>query len=635
MHHTNARHRSRIAPICRYDQRRVQTGISRVTDKHLIGRYEVVERIGRGMQGTVFLATDPVLDRPVAIKLLHGDDPLEQTGEHGEPPLEARISSRLRHPNIVSIFDIGTTNGIPYLVFEYVQGQTLRQLLSAHGTLPLERVCALAMPILDAIAHAHDQGVVHLDLSPRNVLIDSDGKPRVMDFGLSQFAHNLQREGDEVKGSLLYMAPEHFQHGTLGTYTDVYALGAMFYQLVCGVTTVDGDSVEHVVKAILNDAVDMSRIPESPFGRAFGEFLQGSQQKNFRMRYRDGAAMRDALAQFLSENPVETRLESASIRSHSTVQFLLRRMQRKEDFPSISRVLVDINRLTNEGGKAASAEKLANIILRDYGLTNKILKTVNSAMYARAGGEVTSISRAIVVLGFDRVRSIANSLAYFSKLQSASSSVLLRDSMIQSFLGGLLTRHLAQRAKLRDPEEAFICGLFHSLGENLSIYYFPEDHAEIKELVDAQLENKTAASVRVLGVSFAELGGEVARIWHLPDAIVGAILPAPAAAETPDEHAVLRDRAAFANELCALVNFRSADGQDTAFESLMHRYGETLGVDAEFACKLFAAGLEKLKQNSEILEFDTARSPFCQAAEAWLARVRPPETAADPQAIAS
>jgi HD-like signal output (HDOD) protein len=317
------------------------------------------------------------------------------------------------------------------------------------------------------------------------------------------------------------------------------------------------------------------------------------------------------------------------------VQFLLRRMQRKEDFPSISRVLVDINRLTNQGGSAASAEKLANIILRDYGLTNKILKIVNSAMYARAGGEVTSISRAIVVLGFDRVRSIANSLAYFSKLQSASTSVLLRDSMIQAFFGGLLARHLAQRAKLRDPEEAFICGLFHSLGENLSIYYFPEDHAEIKELVDKQLENKTAASVRVLGVSFAELGGEVAKIWHLPDAIVGAIMPAPSASDDPDEYAGLRDRAAFANELCALVNFHSADGQDVAFDGLMHRYGTALGVDAAFAYKLFAAGLEKLKQNADILEFDTARSPFCQAAQAWLERVYPSESTEDQKAAAS
>jgi serine/threonine protein kinase len=233
-----------------------------VIENKKIGRYEVETRIVRGLQGTVFLARDPGLDRPVAIKLLHGEAPEDAVAEEVVSPLEARISSRLRHPNIVSIFDIGMHNGIPYLVFEYVQGQTLRQTLGSQGALSLEHVCSLAKPILAAVAHAHKQEIVHLDLSPRNVLIDSEGQPRVMDFGLSQFAHNIKRDGDVVKGSLLYMAPEHFSGDELGTYTDVFALGAMFYQLVTGVTTVDGDTVKEVVNKIVNGEVDMSLLPE-------------------------------------------------------------------------------------------------------------------------------------------------------------------------------------------------------------------------------------------------------------------------------------------------------------------------------------------------------------------------------------
>jgi eukaryotic-like serine/threonine-protein kinase len=589
-----------------------------MTERRTIGRYEILERIGRGMQGTVFLARDPVLDRNVAIKLLHGSDPVDHERVEEAPPLEARISSRLRHPNIVSIYDIGMEHGIPYLVFEYVQGQTLRQVLGAHGKLPLERVCEFALPILDAMAHAHGEGVIHLDLSPRNILIDGKGSPRVMDFGLSQFAHSQRHDGEEVRGSLLYMAPEHFKRDPLGTFTDVFALGAMFYQLVCGTPTVDGDTVEEVVSKIMNDPLDLSPMPAGRVGEAFGAFLLGSQQKDVRMRYQDGGEMREALARFLAENPVEMRSDS-SLRTHSTVQFLLRRMQRKEDFPSISRVLVDINRLTNRG-KSASAEKLANVILRDYALTNKILKIVNSAFYARAGGEVTSISRAIVVLGFDRVRATANSLAYFSKLQGTSANALLRDSMIMSFLAGLIARHLAQRARLRNAEEAFICGLFQNLGENLAIYYFPEDYSEIKELIDAELEDKTAASQRVLGVSFAEIGAEVAKIWHLPEAIIAAIR-APIALGEGNPHIAITERAAFANELCALVNLKAIEGQDAALERLLGRYGMALDLSREYVFKLLAAGLEKLEQNAQILEFDCASSAFCHAAGAWLDRV--------------
>ena len=592
-----------------------------MAEKRTIGRYEVLERIGRGMQGTVFLARDPALDRRVAIKLLHGSDPVDHERADQDPPLEARISSRLRHPNIVSIYDIGMEHGIPYLVFEYVQGQTLRQALSAHGKLALERVCGIALPILDAMAHAHAENVIHLDLSPRNVLIDEKGSPRIMDFGLSQFVHHQRDEGDEVRGSLLYMAPEHFTREPLGTFTDVFALGAMFYQLATGATTVDGDTVEEVMKCIVKNPADLGALSDDTVGQAFATFLRASQQKDVRMRYHDGGEMLRALKQFLAQHPLELRSDGASLRTHSTVQFLLRRMQRKEDFPSISRVLVDINRLTNQDN-SASADKLANIILRDYALTNKILKIVNSAFYARAGGEVTSISRAIVVLGFDRVRATANSLAYFSKLQGASTNSLLRDSMIMSFLSGLIARHLAQRAKLRDAEEAFICGLFQNLGENLAIYYFPEDHAEIKELTDAELEDKTAASQRVLGVSFAEIGVEVAQIWHLPEPIIAAIR-APIATDDDVPPTPIAERAAFANALCALVNLRAVEGQDAALQRLVERYGEAFDVSESYVFKLFAAGLEKLEQNAEILEFDTTASPFCHAARTWLDRVDP------------
>jgi len=177
-----------------------------------IGRYTIVERIGRGMQGTVYKARDPELDRLVAIKLLHSGTPgttlVGDEGAQAATPLEARISSRLRHPNIDSIFDFGHFHGHQFLVFEFVEGQTLRQLLGAHGKLSIPQVCRYAVSIVDAIACAHGEGVVHLDLSPRNILVDGNDNPRIMDFGLSQISHNYVQEGDEIKGTPLYMSPE-------------------------------------------------------------------------------------------------------------------------------------------------------------------------------------------------------------------------------------------------------------------------------------------------------------------------------------------------------------------------------------------------------------------------------------------
>ena len=587
-----------------------------------IGRYEIVERIGRGMQGTVYKARDPELDRLVAIKLLHAESADEElSGEADsdtETPLEARISSRLRHPNIVSIYDFGHLLSYQYLVFEYVEGQTLRQLLGSRGNLSIEQVARLAVPIIDAIAYAHGEGVVHLDLSPRNVLVDARQNPRIMDFGLSQFATTYEQQGDEIKGTPIYMAPEYFSGEPLGPYTDIYALAASFYQLVVGEPLVGGRSIAEIAYGIQHNDADFARIPDDERRDDFTAVLRACLEKDYRKRVQNGAQLKQLFARFLSRHPVEALGQGSEV--HSTVRFLLRRMQRKEDFPSISRVLNDINRLTEEGN-SATADKLANIILRDYALTNKLLKLVNSAMYAGAGSKVASVSKAIVLLGFKKVRSIANSLAYFGRLQGGSDNARLRDAMIRSFLSGLLSRHLVQRAQAGDAEEGFICGLFQNLGENLTAYYFAEDHAEILALAALGGGDKVAASKRVLGVSFVDLGVEVAEIWGLPGSIIESIrgVEPDRAEDGSSPYAHVRDSAVFANRLCAIPELATQAEQDAAFASLISEQGAALGLDETLSVRLYAAAMEKLAANASILEFDPDSSTYCHAARDWLA----------------
>lgn len=580
--------------------------------KQTIGRYELIRRIGRGSQGSVYLAKDPDLGRHVAIKVLHTPE-LSAPGAE-KTPLEARISSRLTHPNIIPIYDVGDFKGLPYLVFEYVQGQTLREMLNEQGAFSIERATALIEPILAGVACAHAQGIMHLDLSPRNILIDQNEVPRIMDFGLSKPASNAPGRGETaIMGTLRYMSPEHFSDEALGTYTDVFALGSTFYELVAGRKAMCGETAPEIIDRLTKEPVDLDSIREDPMGEPFARLLEGAFEKDYRARYVDATTMKEAFQTFLDDSQIEAK---GSNNSHSTVEFLLRRMQRKKDFPTISRTLTDINRLTSEGSDA-SADKLANVILRDFALTSKLLKLVNSAFYSGVSGEVSNISHAVVLLGFDKICMIANSLTFFSHLQGGAE---LKDSMTKSFLGGLIARHLAQKEKLPGAEEAFICGLFQNLGENLVIYYFPEDYADIKALMADRSLSKSQAARGVLGVSDAELGAAVARTWQLPESIIEAIrgLPNDRIRAPESNEDKFRDIAVFANELCDIAKTGEAEDQDAALDSLLERFEHSVALSAKYSRRLLAAGLDKLKQYSQIFEINVAKSDLCRSAQRWV-----------------
>ena len=223
-----------------------------------IGRYELIRSVGSGAQGSVYLARDPTLDRFVAIKVLtENAAELNKKTEDGAP-LEARISSKLKHANIVPIFDAGLCDAGPYLVFEYVEGSTLAQILKSNGPYSIEAAAPLISAILKALATAHASEILHLDLSPRNVLIDADDMPRVMDFGLAQYVSIAREPTQFATGTLRYMTPEHFLRQPLGPWTDVFSLGSTFYEVVCGRRAMQGKTLEEIQGNIISAAVDYS-----------------------------------------------------------------------------------------------------------------------------------------------------------------------------------------------------------------------------------------------------------------------------------------------------------------------------------------------------------------------------------------
>jgi eukaryotic-like serine/threonine-protein kinase len=190
-------------------------------------RYELVELIGKGGMSSVFKAHDQMLDRTVAIKVLHPqftDD--EEYVERFRR--EARSVAQLSHPNIVTVIDRGEDEGSQYIVFEYVDGENLKQLIERSGPLPVRDALLLALQMARALSFAHDRGLVHRDVKPQNVLLNQDGQAKMTDFGI---ARSVDVEGVTITGTVLgtseYIAPEQARGQRVEALTDVSSLGVV------------------------------------------------------------------------------------------------------------------------------------------------------------------------------------------------------------------------------------------------------------------------------------------------------------------------------------------------------------------------------------------------------------------------
>jgi len=263
-----------------------------------IGRYRVVELIGSGGMGEVYLAEDTELQRRVAIKLFTRELP---EGELARDHLlhEARAASALSHPNVCTIFEVAEDDGRPYIVMEYVEGRTLDSLIAGRE-LPTERVVRYGAQIADAIAHAHAAGVVHRDLKSANVVITNDGRAKVLDFGLASTnvtaadtgtREVTSAETGRISGTLSYMAPEILRGQAADARGDVWALGVILYEASVGRLPFGGETSFEVSTAIMKDSVDIPA-ETSPGLRAV---IQHCLEKAPGERYQSAAEVRAAL----------------------------------------------------------------------------------------------------------------------------------------------------------------------------------------------------------------------------------------------------------------------------------------------------------------------------------------------------
>ncbi len=462
-----------------------------------LGRFELKRPLGRGAQASVWLAHDPRLDREVAVKLL------EQGGAWAASGWleEARAVSRLQHPNVVPVFEADDAGGQPWLVFEYVEGPTLAELLRRRGALPAREAVTLMLGVLDGLAAAHAQGLVHRDLKPSNVLVGADGRPRVMDFGIA--ARVAAASDGRVVGTPGYIAPEAARGEAPAPSMDVFAAGVLLAELLAGRPPLVERDARRALERVQRE--DLRLDPRCTVDDTLRSLVQQALARDPARRLPTAAALRDALAAWL-QPPAPLAAPEAG--GHGTLEFLLRRMKLKGDFPALSESVARIQRVA--ASETESLASLASEILKDVALTGKLLRLVNSAHFGHAAGPVSTVSRAVALVGFAGIRNLALSLLLLEHMRDRGHAAHLREGFVHALLAGTAASALA--ADAREAEDLFLGSMFQNLGRLLTDYYFPDEAESIRHEGGSE-----GAVVRVLGIGFDDLGVGVARHWGLPD----------------------------------------------------------------------------------------------------------------------
>jgi len=265
------------------------------TEVKRFGRYEVVAELGRGAMGVVYKARDPQIDRLVAVKTvsLWGQEPEEEQEFRLRFGNEAQAAGRLHHPGIISVFDVGEDpeNHDPYIVLEYVSGESLQRVLAREKKLPLSKALKLAEELAEALDYAHAQGVVHRDIKPANILVTEDGHAKIADFGIAKLNLAHFTIPGKVLGTPAYMAPEQLSGEGADGRSDLFSLGVILYVMVTGHSPFPGSSATTVCFKVANrepvaaSALDMTLPPQidAVIARAIA--------KNPDERYQNGAEL--------------------------------------------------------------------------------------------------------------------------------------------------------------------------------------------------------------------------------------------------------------------------------------------------------------------------------------------------------
>lgn len=258
-------------------------------------RYEIIKTIGEGGMANVYLANDTILDRKVAIKVLRGDLSNDEKFIR-RFQREALSVSNLSHPNIVEVYDVGEEDGQYYIVMEYIEGKTLKQLLKKRETLTLPEVIDIMLQLTDGLAHAHESYIIHRDIKPQNIMILDNGLVKITDFGIAMALNATQlTQTNSVMGSVHYLPPEQANGKSATVKSDIYSLGILMYELITGSVPFKGDNAVEIALKHMKEKIPSIRKQNPTIPQSVENIVIKATAKNPRNRYDSVKEMHDDL----------------------------------------------------------------------------------------------------------------------------------------------------------------------------------------------------------------------------------------------------------------------------------------------------------------------------------------------------
>ena len=579
----------------------------------ILGRFELRRVLGEGAQASVWLGFDKRLEREVAVKLMRSEAAADPVAV-GEWLREARSVSRLTHPNIVPVFEADMHGSQPYLVFEYVPGPTLTQHLRARGALQAVEACVMMLGVLDALHAAHSAGIVHRDLKPSNILVDAAGRARVMDFGIAARVGD-PGDLDHIVGTPGYMSPEATKGGLPTAAMDVFSAGIVLIEMLSGAKLVNERDPFRAMHRIADQDLALPEGLSSDVDDALRAQLRRAIERDPARRWPSAAAMRDALQAWLTPVPVSVDATAPGPGHNGTLDFLLRRMRHKSDFPALSDSVARIQRVASSENESLAS--LSSEILKDVALTNKLLRMVNTAHFSNAGGgRISTVSRAVALVGFAGIRNMAMSLVLLEHMHDKAHANQLKEEFLRSLMAGMLASELGVIA--RASEEAFIGAMFQNLGRLLTEYYFPEEARQVRGIVAGSgpgslAPSEEAASISVLGLSFEALGLGVAQSWGLPPALQACMRKPggePPAREPADATEKLRWLTLAANQITDTLLRSEPEHVKARVAAVAKRHARALGMNVAEIEGAAEIAQRKLGQMAQAMSLQvSAQSP--------------------------